>query len=200
MTVLLKVNQTPIVALYSGLAAAGTSMTITPVPADLDGVALTMTDFGNTGYCTIDPKISGYEEIVSFTGLTANGDGTATLTGLTRDLKGKSPYTVSSSGGKIHGSNAVVVFSDNPQIFDGILNYLSHIGGPQGFGYNYKIVRTVDGSGNMIVALKGLDGNDPSASNPIPIRIGDTVRTITGATSQTITAGYNYFNSGSAEL
>src|ERR1035437_817059 len=196
----LKFVETPAIALYSGIGISDTSCRIVPAPVDMDGNLLVFSDFGDVAVFTIDPKISGYEEIVSFTGLVNNGDGTATLTGLTRNLKGKSPYTVSSSGGKIHGSNAVVVFSDNPQIFDGIMNYLSHIGGPQGFGYNYKIVRTVDGSGNMTVALKGLDGNDPSASNPIPIRIGDTVRTITGATSQTITAGYNYFNSGSAEL
>ena len=116
MTVLLKVVQTPIVALYTGLSAVGSSMTITPVPADLDGVALTMSDFGNTGYCTIDPKISGYEEIVSFTGLTANGDKTVTLTGLTRDLQSKYPYTGSGTG-KLHGASAVVVFSNNPQIY-----------------------------------------------------------------------------------
>jgi hypothetical protein len=91
-------------------------MTITPVPADLDSVALTMADFGNTGYCTIDPKIQGYEEIISFTGLTANGDGTATLTGLTRDLQSKYPYTGSGTG-KLHGASAIVVFSNNPQIY-----------------------------------------------------------------------------------
>lgn len=116
MTVNLKINQTPAVALYSGLSAAGTSMVITPYPVDLDGTKLTMSDFGSLGYCTVDPKISGYEEIISFTGITDNGDGTATLTGLSRDLTSKYPYTTSGTG-KQHGSSAVVVFSNNPQIY-----------------------------------------------------------------------------------
>jgi len=45
-----------------------------------------------------------------------------------------------------------------------------------------------------------MDGNDPSATNPVYIRIGDTVRTITSALSVTCAAGTNWFNSGSTEL
>lgn len=110
--------QTPIVALYTGISGTATSMRITPYPVDLDGAKLAMADFGTIATCTIDPKISGFEEIVSFTGITDNGDNTATLTGLTRDLQGKSPYTAG-TGGKTHGSSAVVVFGDNPQLFSG---------------------------------------------------------------------------------
>lgn len=116
MTVLLKVNQTPAVALYSPLSAAGTSVVITPYPVDLDGNKLTMSDFGNLGYCTVDPKIASYEEILSFTGITDNGDGTATLTGLSRDLTSKYPYTTTGVG-KTHGASAILVFSNNPQIY-----------------------------------------------------------------------------------
>ena len=116
MTVNLKINQTPAVALYSGLSSAGTSVVITPYPVDLDGVKLTMADFGSLGYMTIDPKISSYEEIVSFTGMTDNGDGTCTLTGLSRDLQSKYPYTGAGTG-KTHGASAIAVFSNNPQIY-----------------------------------------------------------------------------------
>ncbi len=112
------------ISLYSGMAISDTSCRVTPYPVDLDGVKLTMADFGTTAYFTIDPKISGYEEICSFTGITDNGDGTATLTGLTRNLLGKYPYTASSSGGKLHGSSAVVVFSDNPQIYGNLKAYI----------------------------------------------------------------------------
>lgn len=70
---------------------------------------------------------------------------------------------------------------------------------PQGFLYNGKIVPSV-ASNNLTVALKGLDGNDPSATNPVYVRIGDTVRSITAALSVTKNAGTNWFNSGSAEL
>lgn len=110
-----KIVQTPAVALYSAISPSATSLVIAPYPVDLDGVKLTMTDFGTTGYMTVDPKVSGYEEIISFTGLTDNGNNTATLTGLTRDLSSKSPYTGAGTG-KSHGSSAVVVFSNNPQV------------------------------------------------------------------------------------
>ncbi len=112
-----KIVQTPAVALYSGMSTSITTMRVTPYPLDLDGNKLVMGDWGSIGYATIDPGISSYEEIVSFTGITDNGDNTATFTGLTRDLEGKSDYTAGSSG-KTHGSSAVVVFSNNPQIYN----------------------------------------------------------------------------------
>lgn len=70
---------------------------------------------------------------------------------------------------------------------------------PQGFLINGKISATV-ASNNLTIAIKGMDGNDPSASNPVYCRIGDTVRTITAALSVTKNAGTNWFNAGSAEL
>lgn len=117
MTTNTKFVQTPAVALYTGISAVATSARITPYPVDLDGVKLTMSDFGTTGFLTIDPKVSGFEEIASFTGIVDNGDGTGTLTGLIRDLQSKYPYTGSGTG-KIHGSSAIVVFSDNPQLYN----------------------------------------------------------------------------------
>lgn len=70
---------------------------------------------------------------------------------------------------------------------------------PQGFLINGKIVPSV-GSNNLTVALKTLAGTDPSALNPIHIRIGDTIRTITSALSGTWNAGTNWLNMGSSEL
>lgn len=70
---------------------------------------------------------------------------------------------------------------------------------PQGFLLNGKIVPSVT-SDNLTVALKTLAGTDPSASNPIHIRIGDTIRTITSALSVTKNAGTNWCNAGSSEL
>jgi hypothetical protein len=45
-----------------------------------------------------------------------------------------------------------------------------------------------------------MDGNDPSASNPVYCRIGDTVRTITAALSWTANAGTSWMNLGAAEF
>jgi len=66
---------------------------------------------------------------------------------------------------------------------------------PRGYLINGKIVPSVT-SNNLTVAIKGLDGNDPSATNPVYCRIGDTVQSITAALSITLNAGTNWFGSG----
>lgn len=70
---------------------------------------------------------------------------------------------------------------------------------PQGFLLNGKISVSV-ASNNITVAIKGMDGNDPSSTNKVYVRIGDTVRTLTAALSVTKNAGTNWFNAGSSEL
>ena len=55
-------------------------------------------------------------------------------------------------------------------------------------------------SNNLTLAVKTLAGTDPSASSPVGIWIGDTLRWITSALSVSANAGTNWFNSGSAEL
>ena len=55
-------------------------------------------------------------------------------------------------------------------------------------------------SNNLTLAVKTLAGTDPSASSPVGIWIGDTLRWITSALSVSANAGTNWFNSGSAGL
>lgn len=78
-------------------------------------------------------------------------------------------------------------------------NLISNIFGPQSMGLNYLISRTV-ASNNLTVALTDKNGNNASASNPIPFRIHDTLRTLTSALSLTAPAGSNYCLLGSSEL
>ena len=70
---------------------------------------------------------------------------------------------------------------------------------PQSGAYNYKIAVSVAGN-DLTVALKGVDGNDPSATNPVYARIGNTVRTITAALSSAAIHGTNLFDAGCASL
>lgn len=112
----LRVVQTPTVHLYTGENSTATTVRITPYPKDLDGTKLTITDFGTNPTFTVDPKITNYEEIESFTSITDNGDNTATLTGVSRDLTSKYPYTTAGTG-KTHGAGATVVFGNNPQVY-----------------------------------------------------------------------------------
>lgn len=71
--------------------------------------------------------------------------------------------------------------------------------GHDGFMLNGKISVTV-ASNNITVAIKTLAGSDPSASDPVYVRIGNTVRSITAALSVTKNAGTNWFNAGGSEL
>ena len=80
-----------------------------------------------------------------------------------------------------------------------VANLMGGLIAPEGFLINGKIVPSVT-SNNLTVALKGLDGNNPSSTNPVYVRIGDAIRSITGALSVTKNAGTNWFNAGSSEL
>lgn len=63
----------------------------------------------------------------------------------------------------------------------------------------YKISPSV-ASNNLTVAIQDLAGNNPSASNVIPFRVGDTLYNLATTTSFTKNAGTNWCNLGSAEL
>lgn len=69
---------------------------------------------------------------------------------------------------------------------------------PRGYLLNGKI--SVTDTAGITVSLKTLAGNDPSATDPVYVRIGDTPREITSALSRSLADGTNWFNAGSAEL
>lgn len=114
--------ETPAVSLYASESFNATSLVVTPVPLDLDGSVLTMSSFGSSPTLTVDPGIVGAEEIESFTSITNNGNNTATIGGLTRDLNSQYPYGAGSTG-QSHGAGATVVFSNNPQLYNRLASW-----------------------------------------------------------------------------
>ena len=68
-------------------------------------------------------------------------------------------------------------------VYDWVTGAFAKYSGDADF-YQYSIVRTV-ASGNLTVALKNYEGNDPTATKPVKIMIGGVVRTITSALSAT---------------
>lgn len=64
---------------------------------------------------------------------------------------------------------------------------------------NGKITVSV-ASNNLTVAIKTLGGDDPSASDPVYVRIAGTVRSITAALSVTTNAATNWFDAGGTEV
>ena len=77
--------------------------------------------------------------------------------------------------------------------------YLASLWDAEGQLVNGVISVTVT-SNDLNVAIKTAAGTDPSSSDPVGVKIGGTVRWITGALLITIVDGTNWFNSGSAEL
>jgi hypothetical protein len=67
----------------------------------------------------------------------------------------------------------------------------------QGQLINGYISRTVS-SNNLVIAIKTVAGSDPSATDPVYVRIGNSVRTITAALSVTATAGTDIFGYGAS--
>lgn len=78
-------------------------------------------------------------------------------------------------------------------------NTIAKLLAPQGFLINGKISPTVSNS-DLILAIKTLSGGDPSATDPVYVRIGDTIRSITSALAVTAADGTNWFAAGSTEL
>lgn len=102
----------------SGVGSSDTSLKLTSFKMPVAEINLTMTNFGDIGYGTIDPGSATKQEFISFTGITQNADGTATLTGVTRGLLFVSPYTASSTLQKAHTGGAIFVISNPPQLYN----------------------------------------------------------------------------------
>ena len=84
---------------------------------DIGGVNLAMTDFGSEAFGTLEPGNGIQEEQIAFTGITQNGNGTATLTGVSTVLF-KAPYTQTSGLAKTHVGGATFVISNTAGFYD----------------------------------------------------------------------------------
>lgn len=94
----------------AGVVIGATSVTLTSL-TDIYGNVLTMSDFGAKGFITLEPDTSN-AEAATFTGVTANGNGTYTLTGI-KTILAKSPYTETSGLVRNHAGGTKVVVTDN---------------------------------------------------------------------------------------
>ncbi len=104
-------------ALAGGGAVAGaTSITLKSF-TQIDGTLLTMTDFGSVGFITLEPGNSTLEEQISFTGVTQNANGTATLTGVSTILM-VHPYTATSGLAQTHAGSTTAVVSNTSGFYD----------------------------------------------------------------------------------
>ena len=88
---------------------------------DSRGTAITAMPSGVTELVvTIEPQSTTNQEIISFTGITDNGNGIVTLTGVTRNLS-PTDATATLSATVPHANNATCIVSDSPQALKKVL-------------------------------------------------------------------------------
>lgn len=104
--------------LQSSISSTATEIVLSSFTEPVTGVPYTMVLL-NTDivYATIAPKTTS-SEFVSFTGITQNSDGTATLTGVTRGLAKKYPFISDADYKLPHSGQAQFIISDAPQVFE----------------------------------------------------------------------------------
>lgn len=149
---------------------------------------------------TLDPVPAAYYAgmEVNFKPTTANtGACTLDVNGLGAKTIKKNVSTDLATGDILSGQMVKVLYDGtNFQLVSTIP--AAALYAPRGFLTNGKIVPSV-ASNNLTLAIKTAAGADPSASDPVYVRIGDTVRTITAAISVTANASNNYLNIGGVE-
>ena len=103
--------------LASSIGSTNTTITLSSF-TNRSGIKFTMSNT-NTDimYATVDPQSSN-SEFISFTGISQNANGSATLTGVTRGLSDFYPFTASSTLRQPHSGRAPFVLSDAPQVFN----------------------------------------------------------------------------------
>lgn len=101
----------------SGVSSTATSVQVTQLVKPGTTTTIAMTDFGSTGYATMEPG-TAREENISFTGITQNADGSATLTGVTRGLDFVSPYSSTAALKHAHAGGTSLVISNSAPFYD----------------------------------------------------------------------------------
>lgn len=102
--------------LQSSVGSSDVSLTLTSFKEPVSNIRYTMSYLNSTiEYATLEPQTST-KEFISFTGITQNSDGTATLTGLSRGLGFSYPYTASTTLQQSHSGQSILILSNPPQL------------------------------------------------------------------------------------
>ncbi len=142
----------------SGISATATSIVLKSFLLPDGETEVTMTDFGDVGFMTLEPGTSR-EEQISFTGITQNADGTATLTGVIRGLAFSFPYATDSTLKKSHAGSTIAVVSNTAGFYGMIKDYID------------SIVNA--GAADAATATKGITRLSTAPASPtVPIAVG----------------------------
>jgi len=104
--------------LGSSISSTQTTILLSSFTEPVSGTPYTMVLLNtDIAYGTIAPKTS-QSEFISFTGITQNANGSATLTGVTRGLAKKYPYTTDATFKLPHSGQTSFILSNAPQVFE----------------------------------------------------------------------------------
>lgn len=111
------VQAQPFSAAGAGNSVGDTTLVLTSMLAIDGSTPLTMAMFGSVGYMTAEPGNNTQEEQISFSGITQNSNGTATLTGVMSVLF-VSPYTESSGFAKTHPGGSQFIITNTAGFYN----------------------------------------------------------------------------------
>lgn len=104
--------------LSSTISSSQTTIKLSSFTEPTSGTPYTMAYLNSSiEYATIAPQTS-QSEFISFSGITQNSDGSATLTGVVRGLSRSYPYTASATFALPHAGQSRFILSDAPQVFN----------------------------------------------------------------------------------
>lgn len=104
--------------LGTSIGTTDTSIRLSSFKEPVSNISYTMSYLNtDVAYGTLAPQTNS-REFISFTGITQNVDGSATLTGVTRGLSSSYPYTASSTLRQAHPGQSIFILSDAPGLFN----------------------------------------------------------------------------------
>lgn len=165
----------------------------------IDGVNLAMSDFGTIGYGTLEPGNGVLEEQISFSGVTQNSNGTATLTGV-KSVLFISPYTETSGLSKTHAGSTTFVISNT----SGFYNQFPAKGNDEIIDGQWTFTNTpitppaVSNASTTVKGVTKLSVAPVSSANPIAV--GDNDVRVPTADPTTLFAPLNVSVTGSVNM
>lgn len=156
----------------AGTIVGATSITLTSF-TDIYANVLTMASFGDKGYITLEPDTTN-EEAATFTGVTANTNGTYTLTGVKTGLA-QSPYTETSGLIRQHNGGTKVVVTDNVEFWNTFGNKHNDetIDGQWTFTNTPIVPGVVSDASTTVKGVSKTSVAPTSAGNPITVGDND---------------------------
>lgn len=109
--------------IQSSIGSSDTTVSLSSFKEPVSNIPYTMTYLNSTiEYGTLEPGNNTKKEFISFTGITQNADGTASLTGVSRGLSFSYPYTASTTLQQTHSGQSIFILSNPPQLTNQYLN------------------------------------------------------------------------------